>query len=318
MYKLVGLDPDWIYCGTKSEASYTNLSPGNYVFHVKGSNSDGIWNETGTYIKLKIIPPDWQETWFYCLVISLIITGIFSFYRYRMKITIKRTLKMERIRSTENERVRKTVAADFHDELGQKLTRISLFSEILKQKLNPSTPDNSQYIDKINRLAKELSSSTRDLIWTLDPQQDTLYAIAIYLKDFGDDIFDKTGVNFRVSFAAATLKTIKLPVNWRRHITLIFKEAMNNALKHSACQNVSFNIMIQDKNIKITLEDDGIGCQIRNHNSGHGLQNMQNRAPTIKCEVNVFSTPGKGTIVQFTGKINPNGSLNLNSNYINL
>ncbi len=317
-YKLEGLDPNWIYCGTRNEASYTNLSPGKYIFRVMGSNSDGVWNETGTFIKLRIVPPFWQETWFYMLFVSLVIGGIFTFYRYRIKIAIKRTIEVERIRSTENERVRKIVAADFHDELGQKLTRIALFSELLKQKIISNTPDNSQYIDKINRLAKELSSSTRDLIWTLDPQQDTLYDIAIYLKDFGDDIFDKTGVNFRVIFSAASLKTIKLPVNWRRHITLIFKEAMHNALKHSACQNVSFKITIQERNLEITLEDDGIGCHIKNHAHGHGLQNMKNRAQTITCEIDIFSTPGKGTIVRFSGKINPNGSLNLNSNYINL
>jgi PAS domain S-box-containing protein len=81
-YKLDGFDKDWVYCGARRYASYTNLSPGDYVFHIKGSNNDGVWNETGHAVRLTITPPFWETWWFRILalivassIVSVVIRG---------------------------------------------------------------------------------------------------------------------------------------------------------------------------------------------------------------------------------------------------
>jgi len=61
-----GFDKDWIQSGTGRVATYTNLDPGTYTFTVKGSNSDGVWNEEGKSIQLIILPP-WYMTWWFVL-----------------------------------------------------------------------------------------------------------------------------------------------------------------------------------------------------------------------------------------------------------
>jgi len=302
-YKLEGFNKDWIKCGTRRYVCYTNVDPGEYTFRVKGSNSDGVWNEEGTSIKLIIHPPFWFRWWFHFFYIGFTIFSVTFFYRRKMKRNIKRTLEMERVRMAENERVRKTVAADFHDELGQKLTRISLFSEILKRELNKIAPETIEYVDKIHKVAKELSDSTRDFIWAIDPVQDSLYDVAIYLKDFGDEMFDKTGVEFRVSGISKELEKIRLPMQWRRHLILIFKEAMNNILKHAECKNVTFDISLNHNQLQIALSDDGVGCNIETISSGLGLHNMKRRAALIQGEINITSNNGKGTKIQFVSEI---------------
>ncbi|MBN1349352.1 histidine kinase [candidate division KSB1 bacterium] len=306
-YKLEGLNNDWLLCSTRRFANYTNLDPGEYTFQVKGSNSDGVWNNEGAFVKFRIKPPYWSTWWFYLLTTIIVSLGAVLFYRYRLKENIKRSLEIERIRMAENERVRKTLAADFHDELGQKLTRISLFSEILKRKLGKALLDADQYIDKIIEVSKELSQSTRDFIWTLDPDQDTLHDAMIYLKDFGDDMFDKTGIEFRVSGISNELKQVRLPVEWRRHLTLIFKEAMNNVLKHADCKKVAFKIEFAHKQLMISLTDDGVGYDHGKISEGKGIHNMKHRAKAIGSQITFSSENGQGTIICFSGEMPQTG-----------
>ena len=84
-YKLEGFDKGWTYAGTKRTATYTNLDPGDYIFRVKASNNDGVWNQTSTYINLHIIPPLWQTWWFKTLLALLLLSGFYIIYRLRIR-----------------------------------------------------------------------------------------------------------------------------------------------------------------------------------------------------------------------------------------
>ncbi|MDZ7319775.1 MAG: histidine kinase, partial [candidate division KSB1 bacterium] len=302
-YKMEGLDAHWTYCGTRRFVNYTNLNPGDYVFRVKGANCDGIWNDAGTHVHLNIKPKLTQRWYWHPMVVGTLVLLIILFFTLRTRAKIKRALELEEVRLYEKEQVQKTIAADFHDELGQKLTRISLLSEILKTRLARCSPEDTDYIHKINRAAKELASSTRDFIWTLNPSQDSLYDVAIYLKDFGDEMFDKSNIQFRVSGISRELEGIKLPLEWRRHLILIFKEAMNNVLKHACCQNVTFQIALNHRKLEMALSDDGIGGVNNKNTMGQGLKNMKKRAELIQGEINIQSDNGTGTMVQFLGQI---------------
>ncbi|MCI0694705.1 histidine kinase [candidate division KSB1 bacterium] len=307
-YQLDGFDETWIYCGARRYASYTNLNPGKYVFRVKASNNDGVWNEVGYAVTITIKPPFWQTWWFALLSTGSLIGAAVVFYKYKMKYQIRRALEMEGVRTLENERVRKQVADDFHDELGQKLTNMTLFAEILKRNLNGIAKENANYLDKIRETSATLSIGVRNFIWALDPEQDSLYDLAIYLKDSGDEIFDKTGIHFRARGILPELERVKLPMNWRRHLTLIFKEGMNNILKHAACKNVTLEIALKHDSLIIALSDDGKGFKGNGQNgangeSGRGLNSMSNRAAKLQGEIRVITYLGRGTTIQFRGKM---------------
>jgi signal transduction histidine kinase/ligand-binding sensor domain-containing protein len=95
-YKLEGFDKEWNQMGKKHSATYTNLNPGTYVFRVKGSNNDGVWNEEGVSLKIIITPPFWLTWWFKLLTIMAVTGGAFCFYYYRVKIVQVQKNALER------------------------------------------------------------------------------------------------------------------------------------------------------------------------------------------------------------------------------
>ncbi len=289
-YLLEGLHEDWIPAGTNRKVNFSDLSPGDYTFRVKACNGDGIWNEEGAAIQLAILPPFWMTSWFY----ALIVLSFLAILWYLHKSSVKR--KIEKV--VEIEKIRKNAAADFHDELGHKLTIISLFSEIVKDKLTGRVDNEvSPHLDKVIKTSNELYFSMKDLLWALDPSKDSIYDLAIMLKDFGDELFDKTGVNFHSEGIRPLLKTRKLPMHYKRHIVLIFKEAMNNTLKHANCHNT---LLAFDYNgnghLAISFKDDGDGFEIPKVNEGNGLLNIQDRAERINADL-VIHPQTEGTAV---------------------
>lgn len=94
-YKLEGFDKNWINAGTKRTATYTNLDAGNYVFRVKASNNDGVWNQAGTFINLHIIPPFWQTWWFKSVGLLTLLSSLYLIYRLRIRRIRKRQLVLQ-------------------------------------------------------------------------------------------------------------------------------------------------------------------------------------------------------------------------------
>ncbi|MDB5210066.1 MAG: sensor signal transduction histidine kinase [Sediminibacterium sp.] len=95
-YKLEGFDKDWNYVGNKRTATYTNLDPSEYVFHVMASNNDGVWNKTGTSIKIIITPPFWLTWWFKTLAFLAVVGCIFAFYKFRTRNIQQQNRKLEK------------------------------------------------------------------------------------------------------------------------------------------------------------------------------------------------------------------------------
>ncbi len=141
-YMMEGFDKDWINAGTQRNVTYTNLDPGKYKFKVKASNNDGIWNEQGASIYIFIPPPPWLSWYAYVLYSLVFAASVFLFVRFKIKSAKKEfeiQSKIERAKIEEREEVRKKSSADFHDEAGNKLTKISLFTELAKEETENST-----------------------------------------------------------------------------------------------------------------------------------------------------------------------------------
>ena len=302
-YQLKGVDEGWIYSGNNNLVSYTDLSPGKYTFMVMGSNSDGIWNEKAASMEIFILPPFWRTWWFTSLVILIGVITIYLMHLIWAQRKIRHALEIERVRAEESERVRKQTAIDFHDELGHRLTRISLLTEIVKRKLGDSYHDIIPLLKKISENSVQLYDGTKDFIWAIDPQNDSLYELLVRLKDFGDEIFTDTNIDFLVKGISAELEKTSLSTDMKRHLSLIFKEGMNNSLKHSGGRKVSLESKIIGDEIEITLEDDGMGFKANESTGGNGIKNMMKRAEKIHGQLRINTEPGKGTRVSFKGKV---------------
>ncbi|MGH7450202.1 MAG: two-component regulator propeller domain-containing protein [bacterium] len=316
-YKLEGVDRDWIYCGSRNTASYTGLPHGNYVFRVKGANHSGVWNESGAALAIVIAPPFWRTWWFYGLVSAALVFAVLVSYRLRLQHDRQRIAEIERIKSEEKlarfkaveqakleerERVRKQIAADFHDESGHKLTKISLFCGVLQSKLHNGAFEIEAYVNRIMQVAASLHKDMSDFIWSLDPEESTLHDTALKLKDFGDKLFAHTGICFRVQGLTPDLEKMQLSMEARQNLTCIFKEGMNNILKHAReqCKNVTCAFSRDNGNFSVTLLDDSQGFDPSLSTSGRGLRNMLKRAATIGGDLQIISRAGEGTIIKFT------------------
>jgi ligand-binding sensor domain-containing protein/signal transduction histidine kinase len=279
-YRLEGRDQEWIPSQGTRQVNFSELAPGTYTFRVKGSNSAGVWNETGDSLRIVIRPPFWQTLWFYFLIAGLLGLAFGLFHQYRVRAKVRRVMEMER--------VRKNAAADFHDELGHKLTVISLFGEIVKKK-SKGQEELLPHLNKIIENANSLYYSMKDLLWVLDPNKDSVYDLVILLKDFGDELFDKTGVAFRTEGIVEAMREQNLPMDHKRHIVLIFKEVMNNALKHAQCQNARLQAHFVHGKLRLLFEDDGKGFDLDQQSGGNGLTNIRNRAQKIGARLQLTS-----------------------------
>ncbi len=287
-YRLEGHDPVWHPTRGTRQVNFSKLPPGDYTFQVKGSNSAGVWNETGDELRIIIRPPFWQSLWFYLLLAGLLALAFGSFHQYRVQTNVRRVMELER--------VRKNAAADFHDELGHKLTVISLFGEIVKKKLQGRS-DIVPQLNKIIENSNSLYYSMKDLLWVLDPNKDSVYDLVVLLKDFGDELFDKTGVAFQAIGLSEMMRSRNLPMDQKRHIVLIFKEVMNNALKHADCRNVHLAVQFEADQLTISFQDDGGGFDLETHQQGNGLVNLRTRADKIGGEL-LIRSGAEGTEVK--------------------
>ncbi|MCF8379063.1 MAG: hypothetical protein K9H49_05760 [Bacteroidales bacterium] len=300
-YKLEGFNDKWVDAGHRRSATYTHLDPGNYIFRVKASNNSGVWNETGTSLKIHISAPPWLSWYAYLIYIFLFLLSAYLFVRFRIKKAtrdMKVQNQIEKAREQEREVFRKKSAADFHDEAGNKITKITLFTELARSEINNKT-QLENYLDKIQLNISELSSGMRDFLWVMDPKHDSLFETLSRLKDFGDSILTETGVSFIIHGMKPEFHKILLSMNTRRDLLQIFKEAMNNCAKYAAADQVALTTFVSEDFIQITLSDNGKGFDYPGDkkNNKYGLSIMQERAKKIGAELSIQTEINKGTTI---------------------
>ncbi len=291
-YMLEGLDGSWTRAGTRHFAGYTNLDHGEYVFRVRGTNSDGVWNEEGTSIRIIITPPFWKTWWFLLILVVTVGAGISLLITNR----VKQLLAIERLRSK--------IAADLHDDIGNGLTEISIMGEIIIQKL----PADSLLLvqaetQKIGSTSRELIISMSDIVWLVNPRRDSLYDLISRLGDSSKERLDAQNVHLRTK-NLDSLESIHLKMEYRQNLYLIFKEAINNSLKYGNCSLLTLRVDLQGKDLILELKDDGQGFDLGIASTGNGLQNMKDRARRIGGTMAISSIVNNGTTVKYSGTIN--------------
>jgi ligand-binding sensor domain-containing protein/two-component sensor histidine kinase len=297
VYILEGYDKDWQYTDASIRmVNYTNLSPGKYYFKVTGSNNDGVWNPVPAVVEIEIFPPLWQRWWFVSLSILLIAGLIY----YIGSLRVKNLLAIEKLKTK--------LAADLHDNIGAGLTEISILSELASSKYSRIPNGSSEDLKNISELARQLVDNMSDIVWVVNPKRDSLYDLIVRLKDTYSEFLSSIGITFKTS-NLEKLKGIKLPMDYRQHLYLIFKEAINNSVKHSKCKKIFLDVNLHGDNIELTLTDDGIGILKENSEIGDGLTNIRNRAESIGGKLQWESIPGHGTKIRFVGRIDKVGIL---------
>jgi len=300
-YFLENYDKTWSQPSAVEHATYGNLPPGSYVFKAQATNSEGSWEGTPLQYSFVIKAPFYQTGAFQVGVAGIII-GLLSLYLYyRVRRNIHKVLEKQQIRQQEQDSLRKEIARDFHDEMGNQLTRIINYVSQMKLQANGHSP---VLYNKVEDSAKYLYSGTRDFIWSIDPVNDELSKLFLHIRDFGEKLFEEKSIKFR---AFNELKEIvRVPYGFGREANLIFKEAMTNVFAHAKAQNVSFSLKRVNDQYEIKLEDDGTGFQPEEVTKLNGIRNMNLRAKKIHATLHLASKANEGTTISLVFKIQKN------------
>jgi signal transduction histidine kinase/ligand-binding sensor domain-containing protein len=289
-YQMVGFDTGWVYCGTERKATYTNLDGGKYIFRVKGSNNDGVWNEEGTSIAVIITPPFWATWWFRGFAFITLLVSVGGTIRYVEKRKLMRRIEqLEQERALERERAR--ISQDMHDEVGSSLSEIAILSELGRKR-----PEEAETrMQEISDRASELIDNVSEIVWAMNPKNDTLDNLVAHLRRYSVKYLSIAQINCKFT-APDVIPAHHLTAEVRRNLFLVVKEALHNVVKHSGANEVCVRVSILTRGMQIVIEDNGCGFNLDQPSPfGNGLANMRKRMEDVEGSLKVESALGEGT-----------------------
>jgi signal transduction histidine kinase len=299
-HRLRGFDQEWVEVGAQRSARYPRLPGGRYEFEVTACNEAGVWNPTGTSLGFSVRPFLWQTWWFRFGVLVVFTGSVVGLVRYFSFRRLRR--KLERLeRQAELQRERARIARDMHDEVGAKLSRLSLLSEMAGQQAQ-LPPAALGEVAQIAETARETIRSFDEIVWAVNPKNDSLSNLAHYLCRFAEDFFEGSATQC-VFELPEEIPAVELSTETRHHVFLATKEALNNALKHAKARRVTVRLRLQKGGFEFEIQDDGQGfnptAPTLRPETGNGLSNMRERMRMANGELELTSTPGHGTRVRF-------------------
>ena len=282
-YKLEGAESDWSRLSDLRVVNYPRLPSGRYRFLVRAVNADGLVSPAPAIVSLRLLPPLWMRWWFLTAAALIIAYVVFLAYRYR----VRHLLELERVRTR--------IATDLHDDVGASLTQIAIMSELVRK--DCANVPAAEPLGRIAELSRDLIDSMSDIVWAINPQRDNLGDLAFRMQRFASDVL---GAGIELDFQIPEeWGDMRLQPDVRREVFLIFKEGINNIVKHSACTHVQIRVIPEGSRLVMELEDDGEGFQPEESDGqGHGLASMAERARRLGGNLEVRSVPGKGTLLK--------------------
>jgi signal transduction histidine kinase/ligand-binding sensor domain-containing protein len=319
-YMLEGFDEDWNVIGTRRFGRYTNLPGGTYKLRLKGSNNDGVWNEAGVSIQVKVVPPFWQTWWFWGVVVLLLAVGMVGGYRLRIRSLEARSRELEvqveertaelrheidqrtkaeeALRQREREKAiseeRNRLARELHDSVTQALYGVTLYSEAAAGHLALGNTDRAtEHLNELQDTSQEALAEMRLLIFELRPPVLEELGLVAALQARLQAVEGRAGLKteFKTNIEE------RLPSDVEEGFYRISLEALNNALKHAQANNIKVHLHKDDQRIGLEITDDGIGFDVASAREcgGIGLTSMEERAAEMAGIWTIDSVPGSGT-----------------------
>jgi len=310
-HRLEGFEADWIESTGERRVRYGQLANGSYRFRVTACNAAGVWNEDGAGFAFVIPAPAWRAWWalaLYGIAATGVVAGTARVVSYRR--LRRRLAKLAQEQAMQRERMR--IAQDMHDEIGSKLTKISFISERAKGELLDQEPVAGR-LDAIADTSRELLLSLDEIVWAVNPHNDTLEHLAAYLGQYVTEYLQNTNVECELHIPR-NLPHWPLSAETRHNLFLAFEEIVNNALKHGGASRVRVDMVAGPSRFEIAVTDNGRGFDSAEgeragaagaagrtkKRGGNGLWNMRKRLEDIGGQCAISSRPGEGATVRLS------------------
>jgi nitrate/nitrite-specific signal transduction histidine kinase len=284
-YQLEGLSKDWVEIGNQNRIALVNLEPGEYFLQVKSKDSFGL--ESDNIARLKItISPAWYQTLLFKILLGIVLLGIIYFiYTYR----IRQVLKLQDIRNN--------ISRDLHDDIGATLSSANITSSVLQRK--SEDPSQTALIMNLRQQLRDAQQALDDIVWNVNPKNDSLEKMLARMRRYATELLDRSGISYHIQFPEH-VDSIKLKLEYRRDIYLIFKETINNIGKHSGADHVEVDLTFTDNQLNLQVKDNGRGFNTTKNSDRNGLSNMKKRAEAMKGSLQVNSSPGDGCEIKLS------------------
>ncbi|HEX8333335.1 MAG TPA: tetratricopeptide repeat protein, partial [Segetibacter sp.] len=218
------------------------------------------------------------------LFLVLALFSILSFFIYK-NYSARQKLKLLTLRDK--------IARDLHDDVGSTLSSISIFSQIVQQQSKEVIP----MLETIGDSSRKMLDAMADIVWTINPENDQFEKIILRMRSFAYEVLGAKQIDFEF-IADEEVAKLKLLMDVRKNLYLIFKEAINNMVKYSGADKALFSIKGEKNKLHMMIHDNGKGFDTSESTEGNGLKNMKKRASEIGAQIIILSLPGKGTTVQ--------------------
>jgi signal transduction histidine kinase/ligand-binding sensor domain-containing protein len=280
-YKLIGEDTGWVMAGYQRQINFSHLAPGQYQFIVRSQNNQGISSSQEASIRFNIRLPFTQTGWFYGAIVLAIAGLFYSLYRFRLRQLIR------------TEQIRNEISRNLHDEVGSTLTNISLGSLLAQRQLKHGDPAN-RLLERIYQDSQTVSQTMREIVWSINSKIDTLGEALPRMLQYASEILEAKNIELQAT-TAPQIDQLKLTMERRRDLYLIFKEAVNNLARHSAASQARIRFDMKGTVLLMTIADNGKGFDRADPFMGSGLKNMKERAERHHWQFTIQSEPGAGT-----------------------
>lgn len=297
-YQLEGYQSDWTEAGNERVARYPKLPPGHYRFRVMAYNEDGVPNRNSGSFEVIVLPQFWQTLWFRAGAVIFVLLLVGGIVRYISTQKLHRQLQAHQQREA-LERERARIARDLHDQLGANLTQVALLGEMAEaDKHEPQEIES--HAQQISQTARETTRSLDEIVWAINPANDTLEGLTNYAFKYAHEFLELAGVRCRVD-APSQLPPASIPPEVRHNVFLAFKEAVNNVVKHAQAAEARIRLRLEPGNFILEIADNGRGvADLNARQNRSGLRNMRKRLEDIGGRFEIAPADGGGTMVRLT------------------
>ncbi len=297
-YRILEVDTIWRSLDSLNQQLGSGISGGRYNVQIRSINRNSGETRHISDFSIEIPKFFWERIsfWWLHIIVFLFLFWLIRRYEIKNKYISKKAL-LEKRKVVENERIR--IARDFHDGAGSSLVQSLILTEVAKEKIkNGEIEKACSDLTLIADIIKNLDELLRDIIWSLDPNNNSVQEVVIFFKNYSTGFLKGKNLKFETNITPQA-KEFKLTSEFRRNVFFIIKEVLTNICKHSRANNVNIWIDMNAKEFKLRIQDDGVGfdshLQFENSRTQKGITNIYARAKALDGNLIIKSESGKGT-----------------------